>query len=164
MPSRTDKLIELVGVSDVGTDDAIKDALNRTAQTLQGLDWFQVPETHRLTSCQPSTRHPRLLNRLAIVRGDGLHPGVPPGGAWPQAAVAHGARGSRDGTLVSRPLTLAGASGGSLRENRWDRISAKAAHSASCGGCQAPAGIPGRRRTSPPPAAPCRLDARDRYG
>ena len=46
MPARTYKLIELVGVSDVGVDDAIKNALSRAGQTLKGLDWFQVTETH----------------------------------------------------------------------------------------------------------------------
>jgi flavin-binding protein dodecin len=45
MPARTYKLIELVGVSDVGVDDAIKNALSRAGQTLKGLDWFQVTET-----------------------------------------------------------------------------------------------------------------------
>ena len=45
MPARTYKLIELVGVSDVGTDDAIKNAITRASESLKGLDWFQVTET-----------------------------------------------------------------------------------------------------------------------
>ena len=41
----TYKLIELVGVSDVGIDDPIKNALSRAGQTLKGLDRLQVTET-----------------------------------------------------------------------------------------------------------------------
>ncbi len=45
MPDRTYKLIELVGVSDQSTDQAIRNALTRAGETLRGLDWFQVVET-----------------------------------------------------------------------------------------------------------------------
>jgi flavin-binding protein dodecin len=45
MPDRTYKLEEIVGVSETSTDDAIRNALARAAQTLQGLDWFEVVET-----------------------------------------------------------------------------------------------------------------------
>ncbi len=45
MPDRTYKLIELVGVSDQSTDQAIRNALTRASETLRGLDWFQVAET-----------------------------------------------------------------------------------------------------------------------
>jgi flavin-binding protein dodecin len=41
----TYKLVELVGVSDVGVDDAIKSAVARANETLKGLDWFEVTET-----------------------------------------------------------------------------------------------------------------------
>jgi dodecin len=41
----TYKLVELVGVSDVGVDDAIKNAVARANETLKGLDWFEVTET-----------------------------------------------------------------------------------------------------------------------
>jgi flavin-binding protein dodecin len=44
MPDRTYKLEEIVGVSDVSADDAIRNAIARAHQTLQGLDWFQVVE------------------------------------------------------------------------------------------------------------------------
>lgn len=44
MPERTYKLIELVGVSEESTDQAIRNALDRAGQTLRGLDWFQVQE------------------------------------------------------------------------------------------------------------------------
>ena len=45
MPHRTYKLEEIVGVSETSADDAIRNALSRAAQTLQGLDWFEVVET-----------------------------------------------------------------------------------------------------------------------
>jgi flavin-binding protein dodecin len=45
MPSRTYKKIELVGVSEESTDDAIRNAIARASETLRGLDWFEVTET-----------------------------------------------------------------------------------------------------------------------
>ena len=45
MPNRTYKLEEIVGVSETSSDDAIRNALTRASQTLQGLDWFEVVET-----------------------------------------------------------------------------------------------------------------------
>jgi flavin-binding protein dodecin len=41
----TYKLIDLVGVSDQGTDDAIRNALGRAGETIKAIDWFQVAET-----------------------------------------------------------------------------------------------------------------------
>ena len=45
MPNRTYKLIELVGVSDVSISDAVQNAIKRAAETLKGLDWFEVTDT-----------------------------------------------------------------------------------------------------------------------
>jgi flavin-binding protein dodecin len=45
MPDRTYKLIELVGVSDQSTDQAIRNAITRASETLKGLDWFEVVES-----------------------------------------------------------------------------------------------------------------------
>jgi flavin-binding protein dodecin len=45
MPDRTYKLIELVGVSEESTDQAIRNAIARAGETLRGLDWFQVVES-----------------------------------------------------------------------------------------------------------------------
>jgi dodecin len=45
MPGHTGhtyKIIDLVGTSDVGVDDAIKSAVAKASETLQGLDWFEV--------------------------------------------------------------------------------------------------------------------------
>jgi dodecin len=48
MPERTYKLIELVGVSETSTDEAIRNAIARASQTLKGLDWFEVTEVRGL--------------------------------------------------------------------------------------------------------------------
>lgn len=48
MPEKTYKLIELVGVSPDSIDDAIRNAVTRAAQSLEGLDWFQVTEVRGL--------------------------------------------------------------------------------------------------------------------
>ena len=45
MPDRTYKRETIVGVSETSRDEAIRNALARASQTLQGLDWFEVEET-----------------------------------------------------------------------------------------------------------------------
>ncbi|MFA7270403.1 MAG: dodecin [Sterolibacterium sp.] len=45
MNTHTYKLIELVGSSTIGTDDAIRNAIAKASQTLKNMDWFQVVET-----------------------------------------------------------------------------------------------------------------------
>ncbi|HEU0167502.1 MAG TPA: dodecin [Chloroflexota bacterium] len=44
MADHTYKVIELVGSSDAGLEDAITSALGRASQTIKGLDWFEVKE------------------------------------------------------------------------------------------------------------------------
>jgi flavin-binding protein dodecin len=39
------KLVELVGSSTTGTDDAIRNAIETAGKTLRHVDWFQVVET-----------------------------------------------------------------------------------------------------------------------
>jgi len=39
------KMIEIVGTSPKGTDAAIENAINKAAQSLHNLDWFEVLET-----------------------------------------------------------------------------------------------------------------------
>ncbi|WP_184038434.1 dodecin [Chitinivorax tropicus] len=39
------KLVELVGSSDKGSDEAVRNAIEKAAQTLHHLDWFEVIET-----------------------------------------------------------------------------------------------------------------------
>lgn len=45
MSAHTYKVIELVGSSTEGTDDAIRNAIARASTTLKNLDWFEVSET-----------------------------------------------------------------------------------------------------------------------
>jgi flavin-binding protein dodecin len=40
----TYKLVELVGTSQSGVTEAVEAAVNRAAQTLKGLDWFEVQQ------------------------------------------------------------------------------------------------------------------------
>ena len=39
------KIVEIVGSSAIGTDDAIRRAIDTAADTLRHIDWFQVTET-----------------------------------------------------------------------------------------------------------------------
>jgi dodecin len=39
------KVVEIVGSSSKGTDEAIKNAVARASKTLKNLDWFEVVET-----------------------------------------------------------------------------------------------------------------------
>jgi flavin-binding protein dodecin len=45
MTNHTYKVIELVGSSNIGTDDAIKSAIAKASVTLKNLGWFEVIET-----------------------------------------------------------------------------------------------------------------------
>jgi flavin-binding protein dodecin len=45
MPNHVYKMLELVGSSTQGTDDAIRNAIERAGETLRHLDWFEVLET-----------------------------------------------------------------------------------------------------------------------
>ena len=44
MANHTYKVVELVGSSDEGVQQAIETAINRASQTLRNLDWFEVKE------------------------------------------------------------------------------------------------------------------------
>lgn len=39
------KIVDIVGSSTQGTDDAIQNAIARASKTLKNLDWFEVVET-----------------------------------------------------------------------------------------------------------------------
>lgn len=39
------KMIEIVGSSTAGTDDAVRNAIERAGKTLKNLNWFQVVDT-----------------------------------------------------------------------------------------------------------------------
>jgi flavin-binding protein dodecin len=45
MPAHIYKIIELVGSSTNGTDDAIRNAIAKAALTVKHMDWFEVVET-----------------------------------------------------------------------------------------------------------------------
>ena len=44
MTDHTYKVVELVGSSSEGLQQAIDNAISRAAETLKGLDWFEVKE------------------------------------------------------------------------------------------------------------------------
>lgn len=44
MGNRTYRLIEIVGTSTVGLEDAISNGVSRAAQTIRHLDWFEVTD------------------------------------------------------------------------------------------------------------------------
>lgn len=45
MSNNVYKVIEVVGSSETGTDDAIRNAVTKASKTLNHLDWFEVTET-----------------------------------------------------------------------------------------------------------------------
>ncbi len=45
MTSHIYKIIELVGSSNIGTDDAVRNAIAKAAKTVKHMDWFEVVET-----------------------------------------------------------------------------------------------------------------------
>lgn len=44
MANRTYRVSEIVGTSDTGVDDAIRNGVARAGQTLRHLDWFEVTQ------------------------------------------------------------------------------------------------------------------------
>lgn len=45
MANHVYKMIELVGSSQSGTDDAIRNAISRASETMRNLDWYEVLES-----------------------------------------------------------------------------------------------------------------------
>lgn len=45
MSDRVYKLVEVVGTSSQGTDDAIRNAITTAGKTIRNLDWFEVVKT-----------------------------------------------------------------------------------------------------------------------
>jgi dodecin len=45
MSNHVYKMVELVGSSATGTDDAIRNAIETAAKTLRHIDWFEVVQT-----------------------------------------------------------------------------------------------------------------------
>jgi len=44
MTNRTYRVTEIVGTSDEGIDQAVKNGISRASETLRHLDWFEVTE------------------------------------------------------------------------------------------------------------------------
>ncbi|MFI8324467.1 dodecin [Streptomyces sp. NPDC085529] len=44
MSNHTYRVTEIVGTSTEGVDQAIRNGIERTSQTLRGLDWFEVTQ------------------------------------------------------------------------------------------------------------------------
>ncbi|HVA69418.1 MAG TPA: dodecin [Candidatus Binataceae bacterium] len=44
MPEKTYKIVDVVGVSDKGMDQAVRNALKKATQTLRNIDWFEITE------------------------------------------------------------------------------------------------------------------------
>jgi flavin-binding protein dodecin len=44
MPNRTYRVTEIVGTSETGVEDAIRNGIGRASKTLRHLDWFEVTE------------------------------------------------------------------------------------------------------------------------
>ncbi|MBW8910867.1 MAG: dodecin domain-containing protein [Sphingomonas sp.] len=55
------KVIDLVGTSDVSIEDAINGAIERAAETLENLQWFQVIETRGSIVDQKIQRYQVIL-------------------------------------------------------------------------------------------------------
>jgi len=73
--SKTYKLIELVGVSEQSTEDAIQNALAQASQTLKGLAWFEVKEMRGLIEANKVSQFQvtlkigfRILNENELTR------------------------------------------------------------------------------------------------
>jgi dodecin len=45
MANHVYKLVDIVGTSTTGTDDAIRNAVETAAKTIRNIDWFEVVET-----------------------------------------------------------------------------------------------------------------------
>ena len=45
MANHVYKLVDIVGTSTTGTDDAIRNAVETAAKTIRNIDWFEVIET-----------------------------------------------------------------------------------------------------------------------
>jgi flavin-binding protein dodecin len=45
MANHVYKLVDIVGTSTTGTDDAIRNAVETAAKTIRNIDWFEVTET-----------------------------------------------------------------------------------------------------------------------
>ena len=73
MRNPTYKLIDLVGVSDQGVDDAIRNALARAGETIKGIDWFEVTQTRGVVNDGQVTFQVTLRLGFRILSDAELH-------------------------------------------------------------------------------------------
>jgi hypothetical protein len=74
MPGHTYKMIELVGTSEVGVTEAIDSAIERAAQTLKGLDWFEVTQIRgQITDGKVAWYQAEMKVGFRIMSPDELH-------------------------------------------------------------------------------------------
>jgi flavin-binding protein dodecin len=73
MASPTYKIIDLVGVSDNGIDDAIKNAIARASETLKAIDWFEVTQTRGAVSEGQVTFQVTLRIGFRLLSDEQLH-------------------------------------------------------------------------------------------
>ena len=59
--NHTAKIIEVVGTSDEGVEDAIEGAIRQAGETLDHLQWFQVMETRGAIEADQKIRYQVLL-------------------------------------------------------------------------------------------------------
>jgi hypothetical protein len=67
---RTYKLIELVGISEVSYEEAIKNAIAKASETLHDLSWFEVVELRgRVENSQVTEFQVKLKVAFKIIKG-----------------------------------------------------------------------------------------------
>jgi hypothetical protein len=66
MEDHSYKVIELVGSSTVGIEDAISHALARAARTLHGLRWFQVTEVRGSVGADGKVGHYQVTLKVGF--------------------------------------------------------------------------------------------------
>lgn len=74
MSNHVYKMIELVGSSTTGSDDAIRNAIDTAAKTLRHIDWFEVVET-RGHVADGQIAHWQVTLKIGFRLDDGDAPG-----------------------------------------------------------------------------------------
>jgi dodecin len=65
MKDHTYKIIELVGSSENGIDDAIQNAISRASKTIREMKWFEVTQTRGHVE-NGSVRHYQVILRVGF--------------------------------------------------------------------------------------------------
>src|SRR5579883_894085 len=75
MPAHSYSVIELVGTSEQGVDQAIRNAISRASETLRGLDWFEVVSV-RGQLADEQVRHTQVTLKVGFRLEDPSQQGV----------------------------------------------------------------------------------------